>query len=147
MTESMVLEPGRALDMVVAERVMGWTEVGHYRERVAVATEASSEIEFAVGVPPNGIVNTFGLKETIPAYSTDLGAALKVFERLGYDLLRGRDGDRRGLKMWCVGGHWGVELGYVGEGYWTRLCDDRLPYLICLAALKVLEEGADEAGG
>ena len=70
------MEAGRCLDALVAERVMGWTEV--------VVSGMPRE---GLGVPPEGdalyqVVVIWDVKLTIPSYSTDIAAAWGIVEKL-----------------------------------------------------------------
>lgn len=105
----------REIDRLVAERVMGWTNVSVEGTRF--------------GTTPEGKVHAI-----VPQYSTDMSAAWKVVERLrllGY----------QGGIDWATESGYECAFGsspippYEGQSFSTETA----PLAICLAALKVME--------
>lgn len=123
------LKPGRELDALVAEKVMGQRTIWFGREgdkslMLARTIELNEELrergEMMFGYPGEG---------DVPHYSTDIEAAWEVVETL--KLL-------------------GIEVKFVGswadKPWYCRLRDDAFefgdtaPHAICLAALKAVGE-------
>lgn len=115
-------EPGRELDALVAEKVMGNT--------------------LAPGPGAMGIVVNITELKRIPPYSTDIAAAWEVVEKIGEGFTLGRSWE----KWVCTsvpGDMWGC---YIDEpGRYEMLNDgdyfewaDTAPHAICLAALKAI---------
>lgn len=116
------LKPGRDLDALIAEKVMGWTP------------------NYPGGWPhpPKNIPNRKKYIDShdgttvIPAYSTSIEAAWEVVDKLGgnmfqlhYDTRYGTEG----VKGWSVILDGSVMCQFV----------DTAPHAICLAALKAVE--------
>ena len=109
------IEAGRELDAQVAEKVMGWR---HVRE--------TGPPDDLYGQEPG----RSGTVYIVPHYSTDIGAAWAVVERL-----RDIDCD---LTIESAGNQWHVSL-LVGAIVGTA---QAAPLAICRAALKVVERAA-----
>lgn len=70
-----ILMAGRELDALVAEKVMGWTNVQ--------ANAFTPYGQDACGTPPDGIKPMWNSgRSAIPRYSTDIAAAWQVWETL-----------------------------------------------------------------
>lgn len=115
-----MMEAGRELDALVAEKVMGWTK------RIS-ADHTGSEIKVLRNM---GIIYAWKDAERkergldVPAYSTDIAAAWQVAEMMrGLDFRLNKDGDW----VCCFGG----TVAFCGES-------DTAPHAICLAALKAV---------
>lgn len=121
------MEPGRELDALVAEKVMGWEQV-----------QDPPHTYIAYNTPTG-----FRLPEEIPAYSTDLNAAWKVVEAMR----------RRGF--WCqMRTPFGTPEQKLDDGCWAGFTPHgtsgwngkpdnwtsapTAPHAICLAALKAV---------
>lgn len=88
MTTSEVLRAGRELDALVAEKVMEWTEVG-------MGVDLAGRVNGPYGVNPQtkrGDMQTLEGQilearrfDDVPEYSTDIGAAWTVVEKLRWD--------------------------------------------------------------
>jgi len=118
------MKPGKELDGLVAEKIMGWTYV-----------------RFPDGAMPktkHWHDHTSKFVGPCPYYSTDIAAAFQVVEKLREHLHLVRMEDGR----WLVG-HDNTE-GYITEGIvdmrlFRSAVADTLPHAICLAALRVVE--------
>jgi hypothetical protein len=109
------MNPGRELDALVAEKVMGW---GHSRY---FKTEDSSAVAALKRLDGWNIWKD-GKWAFLPHFSTDIAAAWEVAEKVGCVIGRGSFG-------WIVKDDWtdadGIET-------------DSAPHAICLFALKVM---------
>lgn len=115
------LKPGRELDALIAEKVMGWTEID------LDPAKRSNSYNYGFGINPvHGIENAF------PNYSTDIAAAWPIVE------------------MFKERGDYKIEISaYPKDSCWTikaygkKSCTTSaktLPHAICLAALKAIEK-------
>ena len=111
------MQPGRELDALIAQKVMGWEMV----------TESDFGLCWKIPVAPGRY--EFQSDESAPPYSTNLVAAMQLVERLAetHGLFLGRHGSP-GRPPWCC--RFGVEPA-VTEG-------ETAPWVICMAALKAL---------
>lgn len=136
------MEAGREMDRLVAEKFMNWTEIEWIGDR-------------AIGHPPNDPMKD---KQGVPMWSTDIAAAMQVFEELS--LLRENvkgdiDGYSRsfykpGLRLdWyehddeaCAGIGRCKSIPGGDDGYPTDIFarGNSLPIAICRLALKVAKE-------
>ena len=66
------MKPGRELDALIAEKMMGWTEIQIVAER-------------AFGLPPSHVNTGWPAAFVIPNYSGNMYAAWKVVERMMRD--------------------------------------------------------------
>ena len=117
------MNPGRELDALIAEKVMGHIVVGgpieHGMRRIFQGPRGADSWWIEVNCQPN----------YIPYYSTEIAAAWEVVEKLkgqSVDLNFGEDNNR-----------WECSFIIGGErysGYSTSA-----PHCICLAALKTIE--------
>lgn len=126
-TETEDLKPGRALDAIIAEKVMQWTDIEWKKP-------AHMGYEVAQGIPPlEPNENPAGYRPhyMVPNYSEDIAAAFVVIDKLkgveisirrGYDLVSDKD-------------FWGVKIKQSAR--YLEICDLSLPYAICLAALQI----------
>lgn len=108
------LKPGRELDALVAEKVMGWKR-------------SLTGFWFPPDLHPNA--NIIG--HEIPHYSTDTGAAWEVVEKFPHFY----------LFRWIAGGpmpgQWECRFSDTDDG--TKIVwADTAPHAICLAALKAV---------
>lgn len=102
------MNPGRELDVLVAEKAMG----------LEVKSEGRYEVGPVYKTEPNA--KGFTGEESIPHYSTDITAAWQVVEKMGIYL----DGHGTKWVAWSQG-HKGIEASTA-------------PHAICLAALKAV---------
>lgn len=105
------MKPGRELDALVAEKVMGWKSVEHRFEDPFHRWD---------GIAPEHGSHRF----TVPDFSTDIAAAWEVVEKLN-DLILERDVTAEGTRYNVVID--GIET-------WAETA----PHAICLAALKAV---------
>jgi hypothetical protein len=118
------MSAGRELDMLVAEKVMGWK----LTERIGGF------------YPPGLLEDTSSLANMLPAYSTDIAAVWKVIEKTkmfdvkGLSLILNKSYDNK----WCVSENEYGDLIEIAGG-------DTAPAAICKAALLViLDENLDK---
>lgn len=119
----MTLEPGRKLDALVAEKVMGWkwyNILGNSEQQVLASSQ-----EDALSLRPGQMVY-----DLVPCYSTDIAAAWLVVERLL------RDGIQ--LCILPIGYHGGWEVRRVDPGGRAVGQSSFAPHAICLATLKAV---------
>ncbi|CEH28850.1 hypothetical protein AM501_27405 [Aneurinibacillus migulanus] len=117
------MKAGRELDILVAEKVMGW-----FWENEILVSPIGDEKRQRVGVYINGIPHL------LPKYSTDMADAWKVLERM-------QDRYQRGL-MPTSFGTW-VCRGYLPETAKIQV-QAEAPLAICLSALKAVGWEGDE---
>ena len=115
------MKAGRALDALVAEHVMGWTEVNSKAQWNYVESRSTGWPDCLVGMRPNDHADNVMHKnwQRVPDYSTDLRAAWLVKECVPVDHL-----------------HWSIfeeEVGYI-----LGMTGQNAAHAICLAALKAL---------
>lgn len=110
-----VMQAGRALDALIAEKVMGWIEI---------EGESGIDPEF----DPDGILK-------VPRYSTDIAAAFEVLEKLnklgfGHTIAKQYD---------ITNSRWvhSVSVNKVFERG-VQAVTDSVPLAVCLCALKAL---------
>lgn len=130
---------GRAMDVLVADKVMGRLVVKASSVLSLGFAEARGEIPSIT--PPRCVV--MGIKEDddviwtgepVPAYSTDIAAAWKAFEKVFQG--EGDSGFAVALEStWIVYEIHGHDLDYVMDG-------DTAPLAICRAALKWIQRPA-----
>ncbi len=120
---------GRALDTLIAEKVMGWTEIA-----LCHAPDAR-----LYGIPPDGaperiLVHTAGLKHRIPEYSSDIAAAWEVLVVIGE-----RDWGRVEISRTKLPptGHYQCTI-YWGEDNVVMAFAVTVSLAICRAALKAV---------
>jgi len=118
-----MLAAGRELDVLLAEKIMGWT-VHHAKEG-------------GWGAPPAN-VRLGAISEYIPAYSTDIAAAWEAVEKIGRRVASKRcvvdfilEWDHS-ENCWCAG--WAY-YSYDGPQYEFAGKAETAPLAICLAAL------------
>lgn len=117
----MHLRPGRELDELIAEKVMGYS-------MCEKPWPNSTEI-YRSWVSPEGMHAGFDL----PHYSTDIAAAWRVVEELSPKIIVGPS-------PWVLGKYvatWGACDSYADCFDWLEA--DTAPHAICLAALKAVE--------
>lgn len=133
------MEAGRGIDVLVAYKIMGWTEI-------------STAIGKAWGIPPKqeasvmyDVVMGFGKKAPIPKYSTEIAAA--------WDITTQIEGAFFLEHPFTVGQFWHARFENRGDGTWqdevaVRAAGFTAPLAICRAALKLvqcIEERANES--
>jgi len=128
--EILALEPGRELDALVAEKVMGWTEVecfGVINNRVKNPPTPGCEVIIARGR------NRGRSLRIIPCYSTDISAAWEVVEKLKetYGVEVYTDLDMSACRLFD-------ELTYLPA---EEVISNTAPEAICKAALIAVMEG------
>jgi hypothetical protein len=120
------VEPGRELDALVAEKVMGLT--------------AGGVVKRTFRDPVTGVPTYATTHNSTPQYSTDIAAAWKIVEKLSGEYYDGieftliQDKSANYKHVWWAG--FGRELHPIelGPSKWRR--GDTAPYAICLAALQ-----------
>lgn len=134
------MSPGRELDALIAEKVMGWKRGTARVENYAAPSEEIAHREATGWIDPSGafheIVWGTGLCPGLPAYSTAIAAAWEVVEKL-------RD-------RFCIEVRTLPHVGYnVDVSAWDHAVDPRLdsavmrgslPHAICLAALAACDQ-------
>lgn len=111
------MKPGRELDALIAEKVMGasWQEMG---PNPFISTPNGPLIQYAWKIDENYYLD----KEDFPHYSTNIGLAWQVVEKISDD----------DFSIEQNGTHWKVHFGI----HWTGSVS--APHAICLASLKVV---------
>lgn len=112
------MKPGRELDILVAENVMGWKFHVH-----GVGSFDSGHWEH----PDGRVARIRSHINPLPYYSTDITAAWEVVEKL--DLLENAQLGKN------ISGFWGV---WGNDGSFS--CGETPALAICLAALRAIEE-------
>lgn len=127
-----VIQAGRDLDVLIAERVMGWRH----------------DIDsFGVGwLDTHG---AFRLDEEVPPYSTDIAAAWAVVAhlqaqgalfRLQYGRTKPLQRTGHGAANSKFGPEWGALFQHMPSYFEASATADTAPLAICLAALRTAEE-------
>jgi len=124
------MKPGRELDKLVAEKVMGWKSIGLFE----VGHGAGVDI-----VSPTGQryyhSDGYAGETPYPHYSTDIAAAWRVVEKI-----KGDKAFAGSIVLQWDCGQW--EVGYQ---HWDEVqplvSSDSAAHAICLAALKSVEDG------
>jgi Phage ABA sandwich domain len=114
------LKAGRELDALVAEKVMGWTQVRNSKP------EGFSSLWR--GRPPGNLATL----RTIPDYSTDISDAWKVVEKVD-----NRNGVAREMGV-LTASISRYDNGYTVRFFNSGVTADTAPLAICLAALKAV---------
>ena len=135
------LKAGRELDVMVAEKVMGWNWYPVTEDQVYYSEEARKRGGFwRDGIVSVGCTTPDG-SPNCPAYSTDIAAAWEVVEhmqrthwRCAFSLF-GPDEEGPWTKCWraCFSKKWAVSP----DSDDIIVCDTA-PHAICLAALKAV---------
>lgn len=124
------MKPGRELDALIAQKVMGW-EVKHSDElKLPSETYGPWPGRWAYRIPPST-----GWSCMIPDFSTDIKAAWIVVERLHSEGVQFEIGNRRvfepdELPFWAA---FGKSNRHVTDG-------ETAPHAICMAALGFVEK-------
>lgn len=114
------MKPGRELDALVAEKVMGWVKISFVGEETAGGRKG-------FGLNPK---HHRGPRTCIPAYSTDIAEAWAVLEKFpDVQRLEKRWPGEEPPGWWC-------EVG-VDNGSSSAIADTA-PLAICLAALEAV---------
>lgn len=111
---SQIMEPGRELDALIAEKVMGWRMLPdneHFKTSQGWGPEGQSLAH-------------------CPRYSTDIAAAWEVVSKIKKA--------HWNFVLTCHHGEWTVKLNHQTEGDDISEAESA-PYAICLAALKAVE--------
>lgn len=122
------MKPGRELDALVAEKVMGCKPA--IKDDDYVCTCKGPNPGYSFDILPHGSTRMVVGEEYPPDirdYSTDITAAWEVVEHI--NLLKGAELSKYDNGDWCVG------CTAPGEGY-TIASGETAPHVICLAALK-----------
>lgn len=127
------MKPGRDLDKLIAEKVMGWTEIEEVKH-------LHLSVPQIVGIKPNELPSPYTghrQKYSVPEFSTDIGAAWEVVNEMtnrNYFFLVSNSAISGGLiklgenKIFASFGRKNEPVEHtVGES---------APHAICLAALK-----------
>ena len=113
------LKPGRELDGLVAEKVMGWRRPD--ADRTFQPWHTGEHV---------GEHSPYGLPVSLPHFSLDIGAAFKVIEHLVSSRLN------VGFTLGSRNGTWAI-----GIGHRCSAVAETAPHAICLAALKMVDKG------
>jgi hypothetical protein len=130
-TSTQQLEAGRALDALIAEKVMGFVRVrvpkdydGQNGGEVLVPRNFPSDCSWA----PKG---AYGFHCFVPRYSFDIVDAVRVFECLAFCSPK--------LHRFVCPDRWLAEMQRRDEsGEWVSATAANAPLAICLAALKAV---------
>jgi ABA sandwich protein len=134
------MEAGRELDALVAEKVLGWTDVGMKKMYTIVGGDiTANELAWAEvdgeesrGIAPGSPQYEWGRGEfPVPRFSTDIAAAWQVVQEL-----RKRDicvdiEVRENVSVWAPPPDGPMSID------WTSVADTA-PHAICLAALRAV---------
>lgn len=119
------MKPGKELDALIAEKVMGLEVVRTEWKRKSGA----SGVYYTIGEPSwDDYAGDMQLGNAVPLYSEDISAAWEVVEKL--DLLNGYTLGRYGFN-----GRWSV----IDDSECAVVFGESAPHAICLAALKAIE--------
>jgi len=121
------MKPGRELDALVAEKVMGWKDCKvHPDPKFAAAG--------LCGLKPNRLPNPieWGIAP-VPHHSTDIKAAWEVVEKL-----KGKELSHLTLTYWPVPDEWSCEDAQNEDNPKIGAVAKTAPHAICLAALKAV---------
>lgn len=117
------MKPGRELDALVAEKVMGWAKTNLKDWDQAF----KDEFGFLWAEPGHGYFKGF---HTLPHYSTDIKAAWEVVEKMGTRFIH--------LSPALEGG-WSCAIQYNEARFpFVNLIGKTAPEAICRAALKAV---------
>lgn len=129
------MKPGRELDALVAEKVMGWVSVSKEHHWNYVRGYPAGWPDEYSGLPPDGYTGDDEFRRDyrkIHAYSSSIADAWLVVEKL-------KETKGRVSVDWfedTIGYRWHV---YVGEGDEQSVVGaETAPHAICLAALKAV---------
>lgn len=135
------MPPGREMDALVAERVMGWKRVDVPAAMRAMAAKDAVAVEHPEGgttiLEHGGSCEgmPFSCERRLPRYSTDIEAAWSAIDKLTE-----RFGDSVNFDMEREGGRW--HAAFVCHGFGVRgstwMRGDSGPHAICRAALKAV---------
>jgi hypothetical protein len=116
------MNPGRELDALIAEKVMGWRIL----KKLTIPPKPLDEAD-PCGLPPGVSDDGKTAWVSIPHYSADIADAWQVVEKL---LAQGF-----GVEILSDQGQWSVQFWNLGR---QTEYGDSAPHAICLAALKVV---------
>ena len=139
------LKPGRELDALVAERVMGWIRLSCAppgRFCLEQKERGRDERDGDWWLLPGGTFRC-DLCDRTEDYSTDIRAAWEIMEKMWPHVQNGGRGTHR-IQLYRRDGdnQWGCEFAIDPQGDWrthARACAPTAPHAICLAALKAIE--------
>ena len=114
---------GRELDALIAEKVMGWSDLAW--------NDSFTRVH---GREPGKLRGTDG-RRVVPLYSTEISAAWEVLERAG------PSGWGRGVEHVVTEGHTVFWQAYIGVAFGRG---DTAPHAICLAALEAVAASLGE---
>ena len=139
MKDTEITPPGRRLDALVAEKVMGWlwvTEDAEQPEAVPYLRDGKGGVYYPTVAAEFPKLPTAG--GNIPPYSTDIGAAWEVLEKMRAQL-PGKEIMLYHLDGWGVGSLCQAPSTIeIGEHYGEA---ETAPHAICLAALQRTRRG------
>lgn len=124
------MKPGRELDALVAEKVMGWKWmpwVGNREQYVLVPAETDADSVFWWGRD---------VRDLVPPYSTDIAAAWQVWKRFDGWVIQRYEYD--GVDNYVISS--GADTFERGEFLVHTEADGvfTLPHAICLSALRAV---------
>jgi hypothetical protein len=121
------MNAGRELDALVAEKVMGWTDIHPCPE-----DDMREYGEDLWGRQPGSAHN----QQNVPYYSTDIAAAWRIFEKMHGHV------ERRGHPV--PGEEWLAQMWFGGQG--ANAYASTAPLALCLAALAVMDAAVPVSG-
>ena len=124
------MKPGRELDVIVAEKVMGLKDVRKITDPMAQG--AFGDILYSAEKPdpyPDNAGIWLGHLTRVPSYSTDIAAAFEVWDKLN---------NKRWALEKCLDDRWSVFVELQYEGRVSIATGESAPHAICLAALKAV---------
>jgi len=125
----------RDLDRMIAEKVMGWTRISKdHQWNYALSTHCYGWPDEWYGAPPGEPDGNANVNWTlVPAYSTEIGPAWRLVEKLGMFTLE-NGGASVGEPEWCAS----FTRRGTTEPVWVSDHADTAARAICLAALKAV---------
>lgn len=133
----MPMKPGRKLDALIAEKVMGWTDVDTNPDDGPMMANGKR----GMGLPPYKGPPKNRVYESFPSYSTDMGDAWRVVEKINlfdeHALFKCTwETDENGNNNPNI---WKVAKRVGGWEYQKLVAEAQTPaHAICLAALKAI---------
>lgn len=137
------MKPGRELDALIAEKVMGWKRLDakvFVEKGFNLEPDEIGQIPSSVLAPPDLEIPIAASKDSsgfrvycppiIPDYSTDIAAAWEVVEKVKNKII-----NRYGFGLEFVSNEWTVGW-FAEEGVHLGACSESAPHAICLAALQ-----------
>ena len=121
------MEPGREMDALIAEKVMGWDTV-HFVKFADGTIPFGASPDMQKEADDGGFICS--TNKEVPEFSTDIAAAWLVVEKMG---LFGGTGCS--LVGPLPGQKWHIHFGKISS---DSVIGDTAPHAICLAALKAV---------